>query len=253
MRRLCSAFAIALLLPAAALAQSQIKSVGVFSVLGDAVQVVAATDAPSDTRIERSARETMEFKDIGFDIIATREARLAIERAQPQAKVELFRSPTPQSLADQRLIADGATRGELPDWMVQIISARPFSHVLVILRSRGDARIRVAENAAIGRGTLDGIGFYLDTLYRMRNVETGALSEGLIAPYLQLRLILMDTQTAQVVASHDVRDAQGVAAPDANVVADPWTFMSAKDKVTTLREMVARGVARGVDALLAAR
>ena len=246
-------FAVAIALALAlssALAQPQIKVVGVFALLGDSVQVTAATDAPSDTRIERTARETLEFKGIGFDLIALRSANSTLQGASPGVQVKMYRAPIEQSLSEQRRIADGAHRGELPAWMIEVVQSQKLSHVLLVTRSRGDPNIRTGEGFSIGRGTVDGVGFYLDTLYRMRNVTTGALSTGLIAPYVQLRLTLMDTDTAKVVASYDVRDARAVAAPSEQVVPDPWTFMSAQDKVISLRQMVEQGVARGVQNML---
>ena len=231
-------------------AQSPIRNVGVFSLLGDSVQVASATDAPRDTRIERTARETMEFKDIGFDIIAGGVARKAIETRQPPTLFRVFRAPVLLTLDDQVLIADGAKRGELPDWMVRSIVTHKFTHVLLITRARGQTKIRTDEGDSIGRGTVEGIGFYLDTLYQLKNDKTGAISNGLIAPYAEMRVTLMDTDTAQVVAEHRLSEAYALASADNQVVADPWNFLSAIEKVQVLREMVEKTLARGIAAVL---
>ena len=56
-RRLVTALALVAWLPdVQAQAQNKLERVGLFGLLGDSMQVVVATDAPSDTRIERSAR-----------------------------------------------------------------------------------------------------------------------------------------------------------------------------------------------------
>ncbi len=183
--RVWAAVALAGLLPAAR-AQGELQAVGVFSLLGDAIQIVVA-DRPTDTRVDRNARETMVVPDIGFDVVALNAARHAIRKTHARADVSLLRATAPLSLGEQRTIVDGAGRGELPEWIVQIIAAKKLSHVILISRSRGPAEARAAT-ARIGRGTVQGIGFYIDTNYLMRNTRTKAISNGLIAPYTHLRL-----------------------------------------------------------------
>lgn len=234
-----------------ALAQPQLKVVGVFALLSDSVQVTAATDAPSDTRIERTARETLEFKGIGFDPIALRVSRDSIQRAQPAARVLLFSSPVAMTAAEQDSLARGAAKAELPDWMVKTIVERKLSHVLLVTRTRAAINARTANGHAIGRGSVEGIGFFIDTLYQMKNLNSGAVSTGLLAPYIQVKLSLMDTQSAEIVASYHINDAFAYASRDDQVVAEPWSFMSAADKVVTLRDMVDKGMQRAMQSLLA--
>jgi hypothetical protein len=243
--------------PFAARAQSAaptpMQAVGVFSMLGDAVQVNVSTEAPTDTRISRTGRETVDFKNIGFDIIATKVARQVLEKARPKAEVNSFRSTAALEPKAQRELAEGAARGELPDWMVRTIVDKKLTHALIVTRNRGDADIRTDDGNAIGRGTVEGIGFYIDKLYRIRNAKTGAISDGLIAPYIQLRLTLLDTQTAQVVASYDVRDGAAFGASEERAGNDPWAFMTSAEKINALRQMLEAGMTRGMNELLKAR
>lgn len=231
------------------LAQATLASVGVFSLLGDSVQVRSANDAPTDTRIERSSSESMDFKGIGFDLIALRSARTALQRSHPAARMVAFAGPTPLTVAEQRAVADGALKAELPGWMVKTAEDNRLSHLLILTRTRGAMDARTGDQVAIGRGTVEGIGFYMDTLYTMRNIETGALSTGLLAPYIQIRLTLMDAQSGDIVSTYDVRESFAFASKETQVKADPWSFMSPSEKILTLREMVEKGVARGVEQL----
>jgi hypothetical protein len=229
------------------------QAVGVFSMLGDTVQVNVSVDAPSDTRLANKARESVEFKNIGFDIIATKVARQVLEKERPKTEVNSFRSTALLEPKAQRELAEGAGRGELPDWMVRTIVDKKLTHALIITRNRGDADIHTDDGNSIGRGTVEGIGFYIDKLYRIRNVKTGAISDGLIAPYIQLRLTLLDTQTAQVVASYDVRDGRAFGPSEERAGNDPWAFMTATEKISSLRQLVEEGMTRGMSELLKAR
>jgi hypothetical protein len=233
-------------------ATAKLTTVGVFSLLGDAIQVVASTDTPGATRIERSARDTLVAKNIGFDNIVLREVAASLEKSHPQAKLKMYRATKPMTMDEQSTIAIGAARGELPAWMVQAVEADKLSHIVLVTPARGDTNIRIDENASIGRGTIQGIGFYIDTIYRMQNRSTGAISDGLLAPYVYIKLSLMDTQSAQVVRVFDVRDAQGLASRDQQAKSDPWAYLDNDGKVKVLREMLTDNIKRAMPDLMKA-
>ncbi len=238
---------------ASSLAQVNLKSVGAFSMLGDQVDVSVSTEAPRDTRIEGIERLAMDFKGIGFDLIALRATRTVLRSEQPSVQVSVFKSPVEMSAEEQRALAAGARNGGLPGWMVKTIEENKLTHVLLVTRSRGALNATTDDQVAIGRGTVEGIGFHIDTFYSMRNMTTGALSQGLLAPHVNIRLLLMDTQSAEIVASHDISESFAFASPEAQGKADPWGFMPTDEKIRTLREMVEKGMTRGTMALLRKR
>jgi hypothetical protein len=227
-------------------------AVGVFALLGDSVQVAAA-QAPTDTRLDNTQRETLAFKGIGFDHIALKAVSEHIRKAQPDAKLHLYQAPGGLSLQEQRAIAAGAENAELPGWMVRTIQDNKLTHLLIITRTRGLLDARTAENEGLGRSQVEGIGFYLDRLFTMRNDTTGALSNGLIAPYLQIKLTLMDARTGDIVGRHDIRRAYAHAASTSQPQGDPWTYMTAEEKVKALRGMVEAGIAGGAAELVKPR
>lgn len=232
-------------------AQPKALALGVYSFLGDGVDVTSSDDSPRDTRLERTSRETLDFRNIGFDLIALRVAREAVLAQRPGSKVMMYRSPAPMATAEQRRLAVSATRAELPAWMVKTIGDERLTHLLIITRNRGPISARTGDGDAIGRGHVDGIGLYMDTLYTIRNATTGALSTGLLAPHAQLKLQLMDAVSGDILATYDVRDALTYGAQDTQVRADPWSFMSNEDKVRVLRQIVEDGVRRAMPDLIA--
>jgi hypothetical protein len=237
----------------AAWAQQRLRSVGVFSMLGDRVDVSVSTDAPRDSRLESVERLAMDFKGIGFDLIALRAARDSLRRDRPGTEVSVYRSPVEMTSAEQRAFASGARNAELPAWLVRTIEENKLSHVLLLTRSRGPLNAETSDGVDIGRGTVEGIGFHMDTLYQMRNKTTGAVSTGMLAPYINIRLMLMDTQSAEIVANYEVRESFAFASDEPQLKADPWTFMPNDMKVRTLREMVEKGMGRGMTELLRQR
>lgn len=245
-----TSFALLACAAPAAWAQTAFQSVGVFSLLGDSVQVTVSTDAPKDTRIERTERYVVEAKGIGFDNIALRALRDALKTAQPQAVVELYKAPTPLAPEEQRAVAEGAASAELPAWIVQTINAQRHSHIILVTRNRGEVNIRTANGIAIGRGVAMGIGYYIDTLYEVRDLQTGAMSAGALAPYVHVRLTLMDAQSGAVLRTYELREGLLVGDRQGKGSSDPWSFLNGEQKVTTLRNQAEIGLARGARELL---
>jgi hypothetical protein len=233
---------------------SSMKSVGIFALLGDQVQVAVSDAAPTDSRIERTNRDTLNFRGIGFDDIALRQANGWLKNKQPALNVHLYRSNATIKPDEQQAVAEGATRGELPAWIVQAVVAKQIDHVLLITRMRGPIEARSAGpgSTTVGRGTVQGLGFYIDVFFKTRNMQTGAINEGLIAPYAQIKVSLMNTAEAKVVASYAINDAFIVGSADNQVVADPWAFVDNTEKVRLLRKLVADGMDRAMPQLFRA-
>lgn len=251
--RAALAFALAALLPVAAQAQAAIKTLGVFSLLGDSVQSVWPEETKLPNQVQIRGSESMELKGLGLDTIALRACRGLLERQLPAAQVLLFKAPAPLSPTEQRQVAEGAARAELPAWMVKTLEENRLTHLLILTRHRGLIAATTSDQNTIGRGYVEGIGFYIDTAYTMQNEASGALSSGLLAPYTQIRLTLMDAATGDIVNTYDVRDSFAFASRDTQAQAEPWNFMTPEEKVKVLRELVAVGVERGVPEVLKQR
>ena len=222
-------FTAALAVMSSAKAQPSIQTLGVFSVLGDGLQLVYPADA-TDTRLDRNLRESLPTKDIGFDQAALRAVRDTMSRVQPQAKMQMFRSNTSMEPSAQRALAEGASKAELPAWIVSTIDSAKLSHLLLITRHRGDASFPVHEGFTIGRGMVEGIGYYLDKSTEIKNMNTGRASLGFLGAFVMLRLQLLDAKTGELLGSQDVRVGQMHAGRNDKEVANIWDALDPREK-----------------------
>ena len=243
-------FAASVLGMANATAQPSIQNLGVFSMLGDGLQLVFPADA-TDTRLDRNLRESLPTKDIGFDQAALRAVRDVLSRQQPQARMQMFRSNTTVEPSAQRALAEGASKAELPAWIVSTISSAKLSHLLIITRHRGDASFPVTNGFSVGRGTVEGIGYYLDKSTEIKNLDTGRPSLGFLGAFVMLRLQLMDARTGEMLGSQDVRVGQLHAGRNDKEAANIWDALDPREKVEVLRQMVQDNVGRVMPAVLA--
>ena len=252
------ATAIAIAIPGwaqtAAASGLKMKALGVFALLGDSVQVAVADGAPTDTRIERTNRDVMEFKGIGFDDIVLRQASRWLKREQPTLSLQMYKPTALITPDEQQALAEGAARGELPAWIVNSIVAKQLDHVLLVTRARGpvNARSGGPGSETVGRSIVQGVGFYIDVFFKTRNDQTGATAEGLLAPYTKIKLSLMDTHEAKVVREYLINEAFVTSPKESMTVADPWTYMDNAEKVRILRQMVSDGIERALPAVFRA-
>lgn len=235
--------------PVRAQGSGPVRSIGLFSLVGDAIEVTAV-DNPTDTRIDRTGRTAVEVKDIGFDAVIADAVRRAAQGRQPELPVRSYRISAALPTADQMAIAAGARSGELPTWMVATIRANPPSHLLIVTRSRAEASFSVVEGHAIGRSNVTGMGFYIDSLYTITNAATGNTSVGALGAHAVLTFTLMEVSSAQ--ARSEPVQVQQLVPPTADLAAiDPWQYIDAAGKVRLLRDLARRAAEGAMKRILA--
>ena len=230
-------------------APAPVLALGVFALLGESLQLVFPADV-TDTRLDRNLRETLPIKDIGFDEAALRAVSAVAGRQRPAARLQMFRATRTIEPAEQRAVADGATRAELPDWIVKTIQSANLSHLLLITRHRGEASFPLLNGFSIGRGKVEGIGYCVDNSTEIKNFSTGKASTGFLGAFVMLRLQLMDAQSGQILGSQDVRVGEIHAGRNDTETANIWNALSPREKVDVLRRLVEQNVARVLPAVL---
>jgi len=233
-----------------ALATNPIRALGVFSLLSDTIDVTVANRPITDTRITGSDRSQIDARNIGFDTIVLREVRTLLPDAVPQARLSLFRATQPLTATEQREIAAGARRGELPAWIGQAIEQQRLTHVLLVTRARDDVKLPSFEGHAIGRGQIDGIGFYVDPSFQYRDIETGVISNGALGAHTLVDLQLMEVRSAEIVRSQRIAEQLLVSDKEHRAEADPWKYLTPAQQVDLLRKMLERNLRRLLPAVL---
>jgi hypothetical protein len=239
----CSACSIAFAglncLPAAAQDRSALRRLGVVSLLGDSVRIVA--------------RETQEavFKDVGMDAVVFDSVDRAVLARLPQAELRHFRAPADVDVRDQLALGTAAARrAELPAWVLEAASEAGLSHVLLATSSTGAMEFRTGLSEVVGSDVVTGIGFVVSGSGRSKNLQTGAVATGYLAPFVQMRLTLIDLASQRVV--HTTSLSQGyIVGPQETEAPDPWRFMNRQQKAKALDGLLREVVARGMEEVLA--
>lgn len=237
-RRLIQILAAAACLPRCADAAKPVKAVGLFSMLGDTLDISLYED-PAASRMERAKRETLQVPNMGFDQLVAAEVRRHMTQALPTVSLHPFTVGTPLKASQQKQIADEARRGALPGFILDRVQESQLAHLLLVTRQRTGTSLITANGERIGRGDVEGLGFYLDSTYRVRNQEGRHVAQGALGPHVVVGLTLFDVEEAGVGAEALINQ-QWLAGPKPGTA--PWDYLTAQEKVLALREALQSGL-----------
>lgn len=233
----------------ASLAQAQGESTprkyGVMSLLGETI-VIAGSRPTTGSRLDQNDQYAMTIPDAGFDVTAMRTAEETIKKIWPQSTVALYAIQAPKWVErPMDLFTDGKL--QMSPKLVEAMKADGAGHLLLVTRYRGEAQVRT-KDWTLGSGRLEGLGYYLD---REAKLEfEGKARYGFIAPYVYVRLSLVDLASGAVLrhrlitASRSMADVKRLDSPD------PWDSISAADKLRVLNEVIEKEVSQALPALL---
>lgn len=238
-RRNCLAIGAGTVLGLSAAAQSPaIRRLGICSFLGNSVRIVA-----------REIQEAL-FNDIGMDDVAFDAVGRAVQARRPQVDLRHFRAPTEVDVENQLNVGlAAARRAELPNWVSEAARETDLSHVLLVTSSSGVMHFRTGGSEVVGGDRVTGIGFVVSGAGRTKNSTTGAVTTGYLAPFVQLRLTLVDLNGPRAVHSTTLSEGYIVGAPVAEAP-DPWRFLSRPEKAAALGQLLRQVITRGMQEIL---
>jgi hypothetical protein len=146
-----------------------------------------------------------------------------------------------QFLIDGRIAASHRMVGALRD--------AGFTHLLVVTKHRAPARLQMA-GSSIGSGHLSGLGFYVDPTYTTMRMDTLESAKGFIAPYVYVRLALVDLASLQQVRERSITEGIVRSAARNPEGFDAWGAMKAEEKVSMLQDLLRYHVQEAVPLLL---
>ncbi len=237
-------------LPALAHAQAPAPApkVAILSLIGDEMNIVTYRPR-TGTEGGLNYVEAIAMPSPVFDETAMQAARKAVQAVLPQASFVLLSVPLAKAEREQ---LDFVRNGRLVETAetVQRLKAAGVTHVLVIGKLKAPAHLRL-KDIEVGSGTLQGIGYYIDRQLTTRNLETGATGVGFITTYAFMKLAWHDLADPGAFRQADVPANTSRSSGDTELGNDPWSAMTAQDKVSTLQSLITRELGRSVHDLLA--
>lgn len=234
-------------------AQAQVapRSYAVMSLVGDAISVYGVRPSVG-SRTDAETRTVLPISEPVFDTAALVAADAAIKAFQPSAKVVLMMTQDPGLYQAQNAMFE-APQANLDNrlYLIGLLKERAVTHLLLITRERANARFPLAYGYA-GKGTLEGLGFYLDETLEFSNTKTSDRSSGMLGPFAYVRVRLLDAATLALVretkATRSLILAQPSATPSAMAL---WTSLPAPKKIAYIEDLLGAAMHEAIPGVLA--
>lgn len=192
--------------------------------------------------------DKVSLKDTSLARTALQAARQAIQTAEPGAPVELF-AVSEAELPPPHRVLDG-NRFTPPPELAGVLTQDHITHVVLLTARTEEASFVSRDKKAIGRGQVDGVGFYVDRLSQEHS--DSAFGPSFFAPFAYLNVVLARVSDGVVLTSAAVRKNSVVSSSDARNGADPWIDMSSAQKVQLLERVLSAGVSEVMPTVLRA-
>jgi hypothetical protein len=244
-----SAFVALLLALSAWTAHAQNK-VAITSLVADSMSVVLRRDGPGSHFATQSTSIKMPGPLLDHSVLKS--AQEALEKLQPGVSVAALKVPAAGSNVDPSQLFSDDGQPVAGNVLVEALKQQGFTHLLAASKRRATNVVKLNDAEIVGTGYLEGIGFYLDPSLKVERRTAGAFAQGIIAPYVYIRLRLLDLQTMQV--REQVIAANSIATPtDSKESVDPWEALTAQEKMTVLDRLIRKNVAEAMPALMQAK
>lgn len=252
-RSFCAGLAAATALPqlSQAAGAAPERSYAVISLVADKMTLVASQPTIG-SNLNRNDQRELALPDRGLERDALLMIDGAIRKTVPGAEVALFAPKDPALYAGQASLSAGEAEARgFAQTLGKLLEGEPVRRLLLLSKHRGESRMRLVHGTT-GVGNLSGLGFYIDKVARLKNVETGQSSFGYIAPYAYLRATLFDLPSMAVLASSTSAIGYIYPTSSSKEAVGAWEALTVEEKVEVLRGALRKAVDATVPEVLAA-
>ncbi len=228
-------------------AASAAPSYAVLSLVGDKLDIV--TYQPQvGTQLDSNSHLALTLSQDDIDTAALRAINRSLRANAPGTPVALLAASTADSFAEQGRMFSGA-HVTLPAEIDAAVHREGVTTLVLVTRRRAEARLQ-AQDGYVGSGKIEGLGFYVNTIQRMKSRETGNRSIGYLAPFVYVDVALVDVATATVTRRATIATGHVIGTAHNPAGVNPWDALSAEEKVSMLEQMLSEELEAVVPTLL---
>ena len=165
------------------------------SLIGETMTVVSYVGS-TGSQLSRNRNEPVSIGSRFFDITTLNAVQLSLKDLDVRMPVATYFGSSPSLFTEQHKLFDGR-RVVLSQDLIAAMKKEGATHLVVVTRHRAAAEIRM-QDGHVGSGMLEGLGYYIDRNFRTMSYDTGGSGTGYIAPYVYLRVSLVDLASSAI-------------------------------------------------------
>jgi hypothetical protein len=189
------------------------------------------------TRLDNNPRERLPVPNGALDKVALLSLQQALKEAAPMARSWLLAPAETDFFPHLQSFAVGSVL-KVPADLADAMKEQRVSHLLLLSRFRSEAEIRFS-NRTDGKGQLEGLGYFVERATQVTDNETRETGLGYLAPFVYVRLTLVDASTFKVLNTKTTKATRTFGAYASKTGStSPWDALSSAEKINTLRDML---------------
>jgi len=222
----------------------------VVSLIGDQFGIVTRR-SDVGTRLDPNERVSLPVPDAIFDRVAADAVEKALLAAKPGTPVLKASIRDPRLFAlQEKLLVESPESHDMRVAVHDLLAKAGATELILVTKQRGEPTFKVVDGALGGTGWVSGIGFYIDNVSRMYNLEHKMTGEGFLAPYAHVMVSLLDVGSMRVVKSKHGFETTMALPQDKKPANHSWDAMSPQEKVDALEYVIKKAVATGMSGIL---
>jgi len=198
-----------LCLPTASNADDGTRRYAALSLIGETMTVVAYVGS-TGSQMSRNRSEPVSIGSRFFDIATLNAVQLTLRDLDVRMPVATYFGSSPSLFTEQHKLFDGR-RIALSQDLIAAMKKDGATHLVIVTRHRGQAEIRMQDGHR-GSGMLEGLGYYIDSNFENMSYATGGSATGYIAPYVYLRVSLVDLATSMIERERYITSSRAISA-----------------------------------------
>ncbi|WP_310389780.1 hypothetical protein [Roseateles sp.] len=211
---------------------------GVLSFLGESINIIGSRPS-TGSRLSKNDQMSVDIPDAGFDASALSATQATLKRLAPQNEAMLFNVKAPKWIANpNELFTDGKL--QVSAKLLESLRASGATHLVVLTRHRAEALVQFHDWGYNMGGTAEGLGYIISRMERVIDKTTGNTQDGFIAPFVFVRLSLVNLSDASVIKQRTITVAQPLTMKISSASTDPWDSLPAAEKIDKLNQMIER-------------
>ena len=225
------------------------RKYAVLSLIGDGM-LISEWVPSTGARLDNNQKTFIPISEGVFDKAALLSINGALKKIDPAAApVLLFARERSLYEAQNRMLDANGKTVDLFEHVRVLLRGQNATHLILVTKLRHEARLKMADQT-VGTGTLEGVGFYIDSSMRTKFNQTGEMGSGLLAPFAYFRVELIDLARGAAVSEQRVVASTTTSALS-TTAEHAWNALSGSEKVRILREMVTDETAAVIPKLVA--
>jgi hypothetical protein len=244
---------LGLFLAATCASQALAETYVILSVFSDHLTIVGM-GAQLGSHINQNRHQTIQVTGTPFDDFAVRVADAIIAKARPAASVVALRAIDPElyKLRDSWLdVADVADVLQLMAFVPESVARSADTRLLLIAPYRDELKLKTAHDLR-GAGKVAGLGFYLDTITRLRRSDTMESAVGYLGVFANFQLMLINLQSGAIDAHERIvlgTTRSAARAEDRTA----WNALTQEQKTKVLESLLKEGIEGSLPRMLSSK